>query len=312
MTYQFYKGNPATGADAVFEMKEIMVTAGWTVMYSGTGLSGTHGASDLITSGSVLNATDAWFRIRHPDGARELIIQRIISSTSWRIKFSLAAGFTGAPSGGGSIDEDHPASATDEEILKGGGTDAVATGESMFSTDGSYRWKVGVDDTSPYNMYAFALPTGGGSVTSSWIIETLDQLQATDADGTYIFLLWDDPVFGNLWLDTVSNGSGHCFVPSATPTVWTPYGAFVYYSDSVRVVPTNIGTNAISGEDELFPVPFGRKAGVANSGYKGVSAQIKWAGTARSSGDTLTVSTTRDRIIFGDISVPWDGTVPVV
>lgn len=309
MTYQFYKGMPTTGAEAAFEMKEVMVTAGWTVMYSGTGTGGTHGASDLIIDGTVLEGTRAWFRIRHPDGIRELIIQRINGNMLWRVKFSLAAGFTSAPTGGGSIDEDHTPSATDEEDILGGGTDNAPASSAMFGSDGTYQWKVGADDTSPYNVYAFGLPTGGGIVNATWIIETLSQLQITDADGTYIYIKKTTPTYINLWSDA---SGGYCFAPSATPTIWTNYGALIYYTDATRIIPSSMGSNPISGEDELFPVPFGRKAGVSNSGYKGISIQLKWTGTSRSSGDTLTVSTTRDRIIFGDISVPWDGSVPVI
>jgi hypothetical protein len=39
---------------------------------------------------------------------------------------------------------------------------------------------------------------------------------------------------------------------------------------------------------------------------------MRWTGISRAAGDTLSVSGTRDRIIYGAISLPWDGTVPTV
>ncbi len=50
----------------------------------------------------------------------------------------------------------------------------------------------------------------------------------------------------------------------------------------------------------------------ANTGIKGISSVMRWNGVSRSCGDTLTLVTTNDRIVYGDVNLPWDGSAPVV
>ena len=85
------------------------------------------------------------------------------------------------------------------------------------------------------------------------------------------------------------------------------------YTDNTLIIPNAQGVNPISGDDELFPLVFGRRYDVVNSGFKGVSTQTCWNGTTRADGDTLSSAPgARDRIVFGDINVPWNGTIPTV
>jgi hypothetical protein len=48
------------------------------------------------------------------------------------------------------------------------------------------------------------------------------------------------------------------------------------------------------------------------TGYKGVCALMKYNSVVRSVGDTQAQNTVRDRVIMGDMSFPWDGSVPSI
>ena len=90
------------------------------------------------------------------------------------------------------------------------------------------------------------------------------------------------------------------------------FPALRYQSVSAQVYPVFGSTNPISTKDEAFPIVYARRGVIANPGYKGVGFMMKWLGVSRTTGDTLTVDSTRDRIVFGDVSFPWQGTVPTV
>lgn len=103
--------------EAIWALKEVLKQAGWTVTQSGTGTSGTFGASDLITSGAIMNTNNAWFVIRDPGGVRSFLIQRGTSVTVYRIYYSASAGFVGT--GFGAVSATVPPSATDQQQTLG-------------------------------------------------------------------------------------------------------------------------------------------------------------------------------------------------
>ena len=337
MAYSWIESTPFTGAIAMFELKELLVSVGWTVLASGDGDALYGAASDIITSGdgdgtplvpgSFANGK-AWFRIQHPDGTREFIFQHAASgtNTSIRVKFSVSAGFTGLPQpGAGAIDETHTPSATDEVNVRGGGSDDVPTYATFLTTDNSYRWKAGADSTSPYNMWAFAFAKGGlisGNVNGCVWIETLGQLATGDVDGTWIRISTSNIAYTTLYDDDSAANAGSAFLSSAAPTPddWLIYGAYVYFNDAAIIHPQSQATNPLTNEVELTPIIFGRR-GAAPSvggqrrgpGIKGVSGQALWVGNLRSIGSVLsTTPGARDYIVFDDIAVPWNGTVAEV
>lgn len=121
MAYVFYKGTPASFAECMYQLKELLKTAGWTVQSSSDGT--TYNASgDQITSGGSgaggMANTNAWFRIRSPAGASnpEFTVQRGTGNTAWRVKFSQSNAFTG-----GSPGATQTPSATNERVDFGGG-----------------------------------------------------------------------------------------------------------------------------------------------------------------------------------------------
>src|SRR3990172_4710338 len=131
MGYAWNHSSPATGAVAMYDLKELLKAQGWSVVMSGDGLAVYSAVGDVITGGGVgangMANTRAWFRITDPAGVKELTIQRGTLNYTYRIKFSYAAKFTG-----GAPDPDQTPSATDEVIVEGGGTDAAPSYGSVW------------------------------------------------------------------------------------------------------------------------------------------------------------------------------------
>lgn len=320
MAFVFSKTTPTTGAVAMFNLKELLKTAGWTVMSSSDGTTYNAGG-DQISSGAAgangMANNNAWFRIRSPAGAGavEYIFQRGTTNLVWRGKRSRTAGFTG-----GSPSATQTPSATDEGTFLGGGTDAAPTFAGFHTTDNTYRWNVGADNASPYGWWAGAFTTGGGAIHAVLAHDPLTGTEPTDADQ-----------FMGIMACTGQSGYSNAHLTSEVQTATTrfcfsqaisaaPAAGFLLWSgctlhnniQNALVAPTGLPTNPITTKDEVFPIVWARRSALATPGYKGVSTIMKWTGTTRTTGDTLSVSSTRDRIIYGDVSLPWDGTVPTV
>jgi hypothetical protein len=257
----------------------------------------------------------AWFRIRSPVGvgSQEFTIQRGTINLVWRMKRSRTSGFTGGTPGA-----TQTPLATDEFIFMGGGTDASPTFATFFAADGSYRWNVGADNALPFGFWAGAFPTGGGTPNAGLCLDPLISTEPTDAD-QFVFHMGvaGQSPFTQTPL-TNESGSSTTFrtfsqIISSTPgSNYAEFPTVTLNLPSGVVVPNALPTNAITTKDEAFPLIFLRRAAIATPGYKGVSTVMRWTGTNRVTGSTLTVTTTRDRIIYGQVSLPWDGSVPAL
>ena len=77
-----------------------------------------------------------------------------------------------------------------------------------------------------------------------------------------------------------------------------------------------VGVFGLRGKDDTAPIAYvrGSTSFGTQIGVKGFSGTImRWLGTTRAVGDTLSVNVARDRIIVGNVSLPWDpGVVPVI
>ena len=202
------------GSEALWRHKEMLVSAGWAVQASSDGTTYS-GADDLITQGqSGANGMEndlAWFRLASPDGAREFTAQTVSASAqTFRVKYTVGDTFTI----GGSITE--TPSASDEYIIKGGGTDASPTGTAWHHTgngsDGS-DFFVGVAETVyPYRFYGCTLdnayPQSSGSL---WAFDAVDT--PTGDTDPFVVLIGTAGVNGQ-WargtMDTVA-GSTDCW-----------------------------------------------------------------------------------------------------
>lgn len=316
----FSKTTPATGAIAVFTLKTLMKAAGWTVPASSDGTT-YNATGDQITSGASgaggLNNTNAWFRIRSPDGVQEFCIQRTTAASAYRVKWSPSAKFVSAPIGGGSTDATHTPSASDESSnpLLGSGSDASPTGAAWFSTDNSYRFLCMADNAAPYGVWSGAYQTSGGAPSHKFMLDPVSVADATDAN-KYVASACGTTTpwsVGGPTLDT--NQSATCRTFACAPTAGTPASAVPCAAcilvTEATAVPNNVGTSPLSGKDERIPVMYARRAGLGGTPFfKGTSTLWRWTGSSRATSDVQTVNTAKDRIIIGDCSLEWDGSDP--
>ena len=137
---------PLTGPLAMYSVKTVLLSAGWTVTKSGDGLALYSAAGDIITGGGAvaggLGNTRAYFVVT--DAATKVTISfQTMTNTTYRVKYSE----TGAMNAG-SPNSTTTGSAADEQILYGGGTDSSPTGTQMLHTDNLYRFHVVANSTA--------------------------------------------------------------------------------------------------------------------------------------------------------------------
>lgn len=309
---------PATGAIAVYNLWTRLSAQGWTkkmdsdgTTYSSTGVQVTSGA----TGAGGLNNTNAWMRLQDPGGTRELSFQRTTSSLIWRVKYSASAKFTG-----GSPGATQTSSATDEQLLLGSGTNAAPTGATWFGTDNTYRQHIGADSAAPYPFWMAGIPNGGGAISAAGGVLIFDPVQfaePSDADPCVIYLgsTSNTMLVTPLYSETAqtANVCRGYLAKGLAGEGWVTIPAIGLKTASREIYPNGQGSNPHTSKDDSIPVMYARPSAIAApTGYKGFSRMMRWNGTGRSNGDTLTVSTTRDRIMIGDVNLPWAGTVPTL
>lgn len=330
---------PSTNSLAMFQFKALLKTAGWTVPLSSDGTTNISG--DQITTGATgtggMNNPNAWFVLQQPtavDGySRQLLFFRDTSGTTlginWWIQYSINAGFTG---GGATT----APTASDAQNLLG----TSATGAALFTTGGSFRWQIIADNTSAYSFAAFAYPIGGGQASTIMMSDRMvaGSFPAQDND-PYIWFFSGYSTNHALAYNTGSGNSASisadcCMTQAAfnatngVPSAWVKYGfggqSFVtcpalfysqfYTSTPYSLAPFGLGSNPHSGNDDLFPLLWGRTAAAGGLvGYKGTSTLMQWCGAQRSTADTITVSTSSDHIVVnGAVIFPWNGSNPLI
>lgn len=316
--------SPVDSSTAIYALKTTLVSAGWSVVQSGTGTAGTYNSSgDSITSAGVLSTAAAWFLIQAPNG-QTFGFQNENNSTGWRIMWN---------GSGGSIatdgDQDSFPTMTYAQYIRGN-----AGGYTGFlPTNNTYVWNVIADSSAPYGFWcaAWAFSSDPTAVFTAGLV--FDPLTGTVSGDVCNYVVHVGRGNGTMYFGNYgylgSEGQSHSstqFYHNATylasttaagATAIVPHAYIPMNTDAscLCVASGRAGgspTNPVTGYDETFPIMWGRRAGLSNDGFKGVSTIMKMRGISRSNGDTFTVSTARDRISICDFSLPWDGSVPVL
>lgn len=129
MAFTFSVNNVHTPQRTLYELKEKLKTAGWSVVGSGDGTGGNFSAvadilttwSDGIADGVPFSITNrrAWWRLQAPDG-RELMFQHSdfnVATDYIAVAYSRAAGFVGT--GDGAVAANVAPTATDSCVVMG-------------------------------------------------------------------------------------------------------------------------------------------------------------------------------------------------
>ena len=318
MAYLFTKdivytiGSGTGFCEAMYEFKELLKSAGWTVIAWGTGTAGTYGVSGDPITAAILNASigqNAFFVIQKPGTTCQWSFQRKTTEYSWIIKFS-PGGF-GAPSA-----PDVVPTPADQVGLFSGGTLSAPTAGYIVVYSGTHRAQIAADDAEPHNFY-FLVHANGASTPGMMLF--LDHMKTgsypTEDVQPWIFGYAGNSAWSwfcsNCLTDSVDPPTGTAIVGYLSATTATPTNMVPIQAEYGTSIPGFIGTNPFNSKDDGFEILWSRKNNLtAPVGSKGVSTLLRWMGITRALGSTLSVSTTRDRYCIGNISLPWDGTVP--
>lgn len=339
---------PSTGAEAMYELKNVMTGSGWTVISSSDG--STFSAGDNITSPTSLAGSSRWFIIQEPTGAgsREWCFQRTSDNATWRVKISPYGGF-----GGGSPSLTQVPSATDEGLIVGSGTDASPTGGQLFPSDGTYKFHMVSDNTAigpagnqAYGFWAFANIIGSiaGTNIKTLIMQeplavgsypSLNGTRAAttsgEADPAIYACAYDGSGY-KTYLNYGNNGSLSKMAGSYTENDNTVKYFYSYQNASGSFTNGDeilgfqqgvgyLGVSPVSSEDVLMPLAYGRYATGVNTppyharatytGFKGMTHFIRKSSVNRSASDTVNLTT--DAYIYANqVLIPWPENVTPV
>lgn len=342
-----YKVNftPSTGAEALYELKNILTGSGWTVVSSSNGT--TFSAGDNITSATSLAGANRWFLIQEPTGVggRQWCFQRTTANTTWRVKISPTKGF-----GGGSASLSQVPSATDEGVIMGSGTDASPTGAQLLPADAAYKFHIISENTAigpvgnqAYGFWAFANITGGIATvdletlimqeplaTGSYpaLVGTRASTTSGDADPALYACGWDSNGYKFILCAEVgfspSTSNQHLAGSSAEGNNTIKY--FYNYQSGAGTFTNGdeingygscvvfLGTSPVSSADVLMPLAYGRYPASITGGQafaRGTLTGFKgMTHFVRKSSVNRSISdtvnlTTNAYIYLNDLLIPW-------
>jgi hypothetical protein len=207
-------------------------------------------------------------------------------------------------------------SATDEQVFWGAGTDAAPSFSALFTTS-DFIWQCGAsDDPDSCGFWAVGYNSGSSPKCVIWQLPLAGVPEDPDP---YLYRCVYNQNGGLCHYSTMyysvsplaNNQKGYlakgrpseAFVPIPFTALWT--------SDGV-VVPGNTN-NPHNDKEDLIPMCAVRStASGSPAGLKGIAKWAYWTCPLRSNGDTVSLSTDRERIIVGHMSLPSNGSVPTV
>jgi len=347
MAYQCIQFVPSSHDETIFRWKELLKSCNWTVPRSSDGSTVDNTGADKITgfgsgTGGFANS-GAWFVLRMANtfaGStynREICVQRMSNGDGWyRIAYSLLGFSTG---GTATV----APTATDEVYWTGYnlsgsfGMDGNWTG--FFNPISSYPYRsfMAANDAAPYgfwcanlhilntpypgNPYNPAENLVGGSfmfdpmASGSFAAPTADNAATGDIDPYVWHFIRNyqgdsQGAFSLGWLqEATTHGARGWFRYGNSDAVFMRY-----ISQSIVENSEYVRSNPYNGKLDLIPLYWFYPSSYSTypNAFKGASSMAQFVLQNRSAGDTLSVSTPRDKIIFGNLALPWDGSLPIV
>jgi hypothetical protein len=321
MTFSFSTNNhPPTLTASIFLWKQFMVSSGWTVSSSSDG-STYNPSGDVITSpsngaGGLANK-GTWFVLKQPNNTRSFCVQRNIYNYDylWRIKYSVVGFTSGSPGS-----QRTPTAANNDQVLiLGAGTDAspIFTAISLNNT----TLQIGVDGYS--NAFYFITYKTTANITYIGNVFIFDPILSNPIQDQDPYVIYFDTTINSLTQLNISNPINTC------PTTYfrrglsnqsflkVPACTYTSYGQPNVIIPNILPVNAINGNIDTFPIYYAGSCGyykpsIIHTGYKGISSIMKWNGTQGSNLNLLSINSFGDRIVFGDINLPWNGIAPSI
>lgn len=320
---------PATCAACIFLFKSTLKTAGWTVPSSSDGT--TYNASgDQITTNTTgaggMNNNFAWFILSQPitDGyQRHIAIQvnNVTAKNNVKIKLSWTGFNTGSPNA-----TTMPTAADEQYIFGTSGAFAAF----LDSTEGSIVNNVCAGGLAEkYHFYWYTTKAGTGGVGSLFLMDFANLANPLDYD-PYVYYINGSSTAPLTSLNTFTDTANGAFQSSSGPYIWInkhnvngitgSFGRsfisnFNDAGSSTYSLIAKMGTNPYDNNPETLPAFVVRVASpttAAPYGIKGKLMNVLLTGTTLVTADTLTVSTSNDRVFCGPLVLIWDGSVPTV
>lgn len=338
---------PATGAEAIWIFSQTATTplpstdaALWKFARSGGGTGSVYSVcGSVFSSAAGLTNPNAWFVLQGPGYVtspapaggllyyRQLCFQRGADNASWRVKYSPRAGFTGGSPG--------PAvtpSATDEQILVGGGTDAAPTFGALLPADGSYRLQVNVYEDG-YGFYLVTYLQGNATPNGCLMMDPLlPGSYPTDVAGNsleqdpvVIYQAQGANVLRAATLASESSGPRGWLNYNQPGALWTrlPCALLAVY-DSLSalqpVIPAALAQSSLTVDVDVGRGVYARRAVLGSTtGKKGDPAQWRWnaiagvtSGTLLGQADSIGAVLPYYWLVMGDALLRWDGSTKQV
>ncbi len=305
--FQAPRVNTAAGNRVAFRLKELLKTVGWTVVSSSDGT--TFGAGDQITlegmgAGGMCNDL-AWFVVQQPAGGRQLCFQGTNFGTPggempyWRVKYSLAAGFTGGT-------PTETAAASDEQFVLGGGPDASPFFDQWCAVQNQNGWcHMAADNAAPYGFFVAGYGLTDSTAMVAFVFDPLvsGTYPAADPDPYVIYASrgggpWDSEVespASRAWIDFGGGGQA-----------WAELGGLRFYN-----VSGEKNANPFNKKFDRMPLIWvDYQTTNQIKGQSSLMYRTNHLTTFVVSGKTFQRVTPRDTILVGGIFLPWNGSLP--
>jgi hypothetical protein len=189
------------------------------------------------------------------------------------------------------------------------------------STDGGFRHQIVVDGASPYSWASFAWLNTTGVPTHMLAYDPIVTPTAADVDPVMIYIcgVVATQAAGGTTAGTHGVGQYGTWNTAATIAVrgyvngaWstTTYGPVGFIWNGGAYVPLfpSFSIANDDSKDDCYQLLYIHYNTVTGKGfYKGYSTLFYWEGVARTTGSTLSVTGTKDRVVLCDVTLPWDG-----
>ncbi len=325
-----------TPGTALYQIKTLLIAAGWVCEASGDGLALYSSSADIITSGNTgaggFNNQTAWIALRR--GTRRMLLQLInnaVTNTSgsstvfflvdtqnftWDYTWASA---TEAPTV-------NPSAVVYQVVA---GTSSGPPGPGITNTGGRLIvWSQatcylmgGADQDAPGGFWFAAMEDGTNSACVLSIMMDEVYGDPSDADPVVFHMLGGITATASGFLlsslgtdNAVASVRGRYFVGTGSMR-WSACPALTRNSASGAVLANNTGF-VVSPHDGLFTVEKVAYGSLLtnNEAFKGFSKHLAWWPVLDSTGTTrrrtLTHLTANDYIRFGNVLLPWNGTLP--
>lgn len=307
---------------ALFEFKKFISdnanNASWDVVASGDGLSVYDGTADTLTAATSgangLANNGAWFIIKNSGGSgNSFCFQRGSADNEFKVKYSVSGSWNLA----GSSANTTPVS-TDEKFVLG---DASTFANLFRVSDKALKCHFVCESSTVGSWVIFGNEANQPGISFFHVFDYLEYANSMDTD-PYIIIIDGDagsPATASGTIAALNNLTdkvkGHVR-HGESDEIFGSMQAFAPSSDGQSIIGS-LQASPYTGKDGTLPVIYGKRqtAGTTSPyGIKGQSSLLRWHLQNRSDYFAFEIKTspsatsTEDRIVIGNVSLPWDGT----